>query len=180
MATFHAFLGCSIDGFIAGPDDDIGWLVAFDDVLGETGYDDFFGSVDAVVMGRRSYEVISASGPGFYGTTPVHVLSQTLPSGPRPRLGESAVTVHPDVPALQTALAEAGVARAYVDGGRTVQGFLSAGLLSDIVITRVPVLVGDGIPLFGPVPAPIPAELVESRVLGAGAVQSVYRFTTTG
>ncbi|MFC8921965.1 dihydrofolate reductase family protein [Cellulosimicrobium sp. NPDC057127] len=178
MTTFHAFLGCSLDGFIAGPDDEIDWLTAFDDVLGETGYDDFFGSVGAVVMGRRSYEVISASGPGFYGTTPVHVLSRTLPPGPQAAMGNSAVTVHRDVPALQATLTEAGAERAYVDGGRTVQGFLFAGLLSDIVITRVPVLVGEGIPLFGPVPAPVRAELVESRVLDAGAVQSVYRFPT--
>lgn len=179
MPTYHAFLGCSLDGFIAGPGDEIDWLVAYDDVLGDTGYDDFFGSVGAVVMGRRSYEVIRGSGPGFYGTTPVHVLSRTLPEGPQAPMGDSAVTVHHDVDGLQGALTQAGISRAYVDGGRTVQGFLAAGLLSDIVITRVPVLLGEGVPLFGPVPAPVTAELVESRVLGAGAVQTVYRFAAS-
>jgi dihydrofolate reductase len=64
----------------------------------------------------------------------------------------------------------------YADGGRTVQAFLAAGLLSDIVITRVPVLIGEGIPLFGPVPAPVTATHVSTRELTAGAVQSTYRF----
>ena len=64
----------------------------------------------------------------------------------------------------------------YADGGRTVQSFLAGGLLDDIIITRVPVLLGTGIPLFGPVPAPVHATLVDTRELPAGAVQSTYRF----
>jgi dihydrofolate reductase len=178
MTTFHAFLGCSLDGFIAGPHGELDWLTTFDDRLGDTGYDAFFAATDAMVMGRSTYDTMREIGPEFYGETPVYVLSTTLPAGRQPNLGRSAVTVYADLPALRAALKADGVGRAYVDGGRTVQTFLAAGLLGDLVITRVPVIIGEGIPLFGPVPAPVPAELVETRQLNAGAVQSTYRFAT--
>ena len=93
-------------------------------------------------------------------------------------MGRSAVTVHPDSPALRQALASEGAKRVYVDGGRTVQAFLAAGLLSDLIITRVPVLLGAGVTLFGEIPSPIYAELEQTRQLNAGAVQSTYRFQT--
>lgn len=179
MTTFHAFLGCSIDGFIAGPDGELDWLTQFDGPIGDTGYDAFAASIGAMLMGRSTYEVMQSFGPEFYGTTSIHVLSTTLPPGPAASLGQSPVTVHPDVEHATAALTEAGVERAYVDGGRTVQWFLAAGLLSDIVITRVPVLIGQGIPLFGPLPGPVRAELVETHALEGGAVQSTYRFEVT-
>ena len=177
MTTFHAFLGCSIDGCIAGPDDELDWLEQFDGSTVDTGYDDFYASVGAMVMGRRTYEVMQTFDPQFYGATPIHVLSTSLPPGPAPALGgKTPVVVHPDVPSVVAALTEAGVERAYVDGGRTVQWFLAHGLLSDIVITTLPVVLGKGIPLFGPLPDPAPAELVETRTLGGSAVQTTYRF----
>ena len=174
--TFHAFLGCSLDGFIAGPHGELDWLLAFDERLGDAGYEDFFGSVDVLAMGRASYETMRDSDPEFYRGKPIHVLSTTMPPGPQPAMGRSSVTVHPDIAGLREALATAGVRRAYVDGGRTVQAFIAEGLLADIIITRVPVLIGDGIPLFGGVPAPVYPTLVDSRQINAGAVQSTYRF----
>lgn len=174
--TFHAFLGCSLDGFIAGPHGELDWLLEFDERLGETGYDDFFASVDVLAMGRATFETMRDSDPEFYRGKPIHVLSATLPAGTQPAMGRSSVTVYPDIPALREALAAAGVRRAYVDGGRTVQAFIAEGLLTDIIITRVPVLIGDGIPLFGSVPAPVYPTLVDTRQINAGAVQSTYRF----
>lgn len=176
MTTFHAFLGCSLDGFIAGPNGELSWLTDFDERLGDTGFDEFFGSVDTLVTGRTTYETMRDFDPGFYRGIPIHVLSTTMPAGPGEPMGASPVTVHSDLPSLVAALAEAGVQRAYVDGGRTVQSFLAAGLLTDLVITRVPVLIGQGIPLFGPLSAPLPVTLEDTRRLGAGAVQSRYRF----
>jgi dihydrofolate reductase len=176
MTTFHAFLGCSLDGFIAGPGGELQWLTDFDERLGDTGFDEFFASVDALVMGRATYETIRGFDPESYRGVPIHVLSTTMPAGPQPALGASAVTVHPDIASVRAALDEEAVQRAYADGGRTVQAFLAAGLLTDIVITRVPVLIGEGIPLFGPVASPLHATLGGTRRLGAGAVQSTYRF----
>ncbi|MBW9092577.1 dihydrofolate reductase family protein [Microbacterium jejuense] len=174
--TFHAFLGCSLDGFIAGPHGELDWLLAFDERLGDAGYEDFFASIDVLAMGRASYDTMRNSDPEFYRGKPIHVLSTTMPAGPQPAMGRSSVTVHPDIASLREALATAGVRRAYVDGGRTVQAFIAEGLLADIIITRVPVLIGDGIPLFGAVPAAVYPTLVDSRQINAGAVQSTYRF----
>lgn len=172
MATFHAFLGCSLDGFIAGPNGELDWLTAFD----STGYEEFFSSIDALAMGRGTYEVMQTLAPDFYRGIPMHVLSTTLPPGARPDMGRSPVAVHPDIPSLRSALEGAGISRVYVDGGKTVQTFLAAGLLSDLTVTRVPVLIGEGIPLFGPVPSPVRAHLVTSHATDDGAVQSVYQF----
>lgn len=174
MTTFHAFLGCSLDGYIAGPAGELDWLTVFDN----TGYDAFFASVDAMAMGRSSYDTMRDMAPDYYRGMPIHVLSATLPAGVRPNMGDSPVTVHPDIPSLRAALARAGVKRAYADGGRTVQSLLAAGLLADLTVTRVPVLIGSGIPLFGPLPDPVRAELVTSITTSQGAVQSVYRFPT--
>jgi len=172
MTTFHAFLGCSLDGFIAGPNGELDWLTVFDD----TGFEAFFDSIEALAMGRVTYEVMRELAPDFYRDKPIHVLSTTLPQGSQPNMGGSVVTAHPDIPALQAALADAGAGRIYADGGRTVQAFLAAGLLSDLTVTRVPVLLGAGIPLFGPLPGVVQARLVESRATKDGAVQSVYSF----
>lgn len=176
MTTFHAFLGCSIDGYIAGPDDELGWLEQYDASTHDSGYDDFHASVDAMVMGRRTYEVLQPVDPQFYGQTAIHVPSSSLPPGPAPSLGPTPVTVHANLDDVIRALAEAGVGRAYVDGGRIVQWFLAHGLLSDIVITTLPVVLGRGIPLFGSLSEPAPAELVETRSLGGGVLQTTYRF----
>lgn len=174
MTTFHAFLGCSLDGYIAGPNGELDWLTGFEN----TGYDAFFGSVDAMAMGRATYDVMRESAPDYYRGMSIHLLSTALPPGPQPDMGHSAVTVHSDLPSLQAVLADTGAKRVYADGGRTVQAFLAAGLLSDLTVTRVPVLIGEGIPLFGPVGGHIRAELLESHVTDAGAVQSVYAFPT--
>ena len=172
MVTFHAFLGCSLDGYIAGPGGELDWLTGFD----STGYEEFFASVDALVMGRATYDIMREIGPDSYRGVPIHVLSTTLPPGPAADMGASSITVHPDISAVQAALGATGARRVYADGGKTVQAFLAAGLLSDLTITRVPVLLGHGIPLFGPVAAPLRAQLVSSRATDDGAVQSVYAF----
>lgn len=172
MTTFHAFLGCSLDGYIAGPNGELDWLTVFDN----TGYDDFFGTVDALAMGRATYDVMRGFDPDYYRGLPMHVLSTTLEPGAHPNMGRSSVTVHPDIRSLRARLADAGAKRVYVDGGRTVQAFLAAGLLSDLTVTRVPVLLGAGIPLFGPLPSAVRAHLIESRPTSDGAVQSVYGF----
>jgi dihydrofolate reductase len=68
-----------------------------------------------------------------------------------------------------------GAKRLYVDGGKTIQDFLRAGLIDDLVITRIPVLIGSGIPLFGSLDRDIALKIESSRVLGGGAVQTAYR-----
>lgn len=174
MVTYHAFLGCSLDGFIAGPRGELDWLTSFEN----TGFEEFFRSVDVIAMGRATYDVMRDTAPEYYRGTPIHVLATTLPAGQQTNMGDSPVVSHPDVRALHAALREAELGRIYVDGGRTVQSFLAAGLLSDLTVTRVPVLLGDGIPLFGHLPEAQRVRLLSSSVTDEGAVQSVYAFPT--
>ena len=172
MVSYHAFLGCSLDGYIAGPRGELDWLTSFEN----TGFEEFFRSVDVIAMGRATYDVMRDTAPGYYRGTPIHVLSTTLPAGQQPDMGNSPVVSHPDVGALHSALVEAGLGRVYVDGGRTVQTFLADGLLADLTVTRVPVLLGDGIPLFGHLPESQRVRLLSSSVTEDGAVQSAYAF----
>ena len=82
MTTFCAFLGCSLDGFIAGTKGELDWLTSFDN----TGYEEFFASVEALAMGRSTYEVMAKSAPDYYRGKPIHVLSSTLTPGPLPNM----------------------------------------------------------------------------------------------
>jgi dihydrofolate reductase len=136
------------------------------------GYDAFMASVDALVMGRNTHETVLGLGEWPSGTRPVFVLSrralETISTGAVvERLsGEPAEIVGH--------LAERGFESLYVDGGRTVQAFVRAGLIQRLIVTRVPVLLGAGIPLFGPVPQDVVVRHVTTRAFDSGLVQSEY------
>jgi dihydrofolate reductase len=169
--TFHAsvFIAVSLDGFIARPDGDLGWLTGPAEGAGDTGYDDFVADVDTVVLGRGTYETVLTFGEWPYGDRHVAVLSTRLAPDTDPR-----VTVHRDLDALVHDLTARGAKHVYVDGGQVVQAFLRAGLVRDLTITTAPVLLGAGIPLFGPLDRDVALTHRATRVLGAGFVQSSY------
>ena len=167
------FVGTSLDGFIARPNGAFDFLSAGSEVDGESnGYNAFFSTVDAVLMGRNTYEVVLDFPKWPYGTTPVFALSHR----PIPPAPIGAVVEHISGPPTMV-LSQLG-ARAfkhlYVDGGATIQQFLRAGLINRIVVTRVPVLIGSGISLFGALDTDIRLEHIATRVLSGGAVQSEY------
>ena len=176
--TGHVFLGMSVDGFIARLDGDIAWLTGGDDGGGQPddgeggdfGFGEFLGTVDALVMGRNTYDFIAPLDEWPYGGRPVHVLSTTLEPGADPR-----ITVHSTFDEAVGALSAAGYRRVYVDGGRTVHRFLRAGLVADLTLSRVPVLIGTGHTPFGELAADIPLEHVGTRSYPGGMVQSTYR-----
>lgn len=164
------FVGTSLDGYIARPDGSFDFLPS-DGAAGESGFEEFFAQVDALVMGRGTYETALAFPEWPYGGKPVVVLSHRPLPGP-PRAGVERMQGEPaDVVA---ALAARGLRRLYVDGGLTVQAFLRAGLVDRLVVTRVPVLIGVGRPLFGPLPRDVRLRHVETRTLSGGMVQSTY------
>lgn len=175
------FVGTSLDGFIARADDQLDFLDAKDEEDeggggGEPdahGFEAFIASVDALVMGRRTYDVVLGFGKWPYGKKPVFVLSSGRPA-PAP---DGAIVEHlSGTPASVTkALAARGFQHLYVDGGKTIQAFLRAGLIDRIVVTRVPVLIGSGIPLFGPLERDVPLRHLSTRSLPGGAVQSEYQ-----
>lgn len=174
----HIFVGTSLDGFIARRDGGLDFLdvpdAQPDPASGDHGYQAFVDSVDALVMGRHTYEKVLTFGSWPYGAKPVVVLSRRgVEIAPALR---DRVTQMAGSPAeVAEALASRGLRELYVDGGVTAQGFLRAGLVDRIIVTRVPVLIGDGIPLFGELPADLRLVHQRTQVFGNGYVQSEYR-----
>ena len=166
------FIATSLDGFIARPDGGLDWLPA--DGGEPHGYEEFMAEIDAIVIGRKTFETVLAYDSWPYETKPVIVLSTTLsevkvPSGAVCEL--MAGTPHEIV----TRLAARGMQHLYVDGGATIRSFLEAGLIQRMTITRVPVLLGRGIPLFGPLPHDLRFEHVATQSYPSGLVKSEYR-----
>ena len=177
MTTGHVFIATSLDGYIARKDHTIDWLESHDAAVEEHGYTQFIDSVDGIIFGRKTYEVVLnlTSGEWPY-TKPVIVLSRTLTQSDLPLHLNDQVTVTNQFPAdLLNTVDQQGWKRAYIDGGITIQSFLSEGLIQDLIITTLPVLIGDGIPLFGKIPHDINLELITSRQFSSGLLQSHYR-----
>jgi dihydrofolate reductase len=175
MITGHVFIATSVDGYIARPDGDIGWLLQRDDPAEDHGYDAFIADKDAIVMGRGSFEKVATFDAWPYDR-PVLVLSSQLAGTPVPDRLRGKVRFADLAPAAaMRALEQEGARRVYVDGGKIVQAFLRAGLIEDMVITTVPVLIGAGRPLFGELPRDRDLALVASRRFPSGLVQSTYR-----
>ena len=164
------FVGTSLDGFIARSN---GALDFLPEGGGEPhGYEEFMASVDALVIGRKTYETVLGFETWPYGDKAVFVLS-TRPLAPAPsgarveRLSGSAAEIHAQ-------LGTRGLRHVYVDGGITIQAFLRAGLIQRLIVTRVPVLIGEGISLFGAVAHDIPLKHITTRQYASGLVQSEY------
>lgn len=173
------FVGTSLDGFMARENGQFDWLIAAGDALGETGYDEFFAGVDAMVVGRATFDTVSAFPEWPYAGKRVLVLSRTL-LRKADAVSEPDTSVHATLADVLATLAEEGHHRVYVDGGRTIQSFLRAGLIHEITITRAPVLLGTGIPLFGALDGDVHLRHVSTRELGAGFTQSTYEVLHNG
>ena len=172
--TVSVFVGISVDGFIARANGDLDWLPAGG---GEPhGYDEFIASVDAIVIGRKTFETVLAFEAWPYGAKRVVVLS----SRPVDLSAAKGVVEQMGGPPAEivSRLAASGANHLYVDGGITVQRFLRAGLIQRLIITRVPVLIGDGIPLFGSLPGDVRLRHVTTRHYPSGLVQSEYQVSS--
>jgi len=171
------FIATSLDGFIARANGGLDWLPGGegeDAGEGDHGYQQFMDSVDYLVMGRGTYEVVLGFGGEWpYGEKPVVVLSSRPVEIPE-RVADTVEWMSGPPGDVARRLAEGGAKHLYIDGGQTIQGFLAAGLIQQLIITRVPVLIGDGIPLFGPLPHDIKLRHIETRAFANGLVQSRY------
>jgi len=165
------FIGTSLDGFIARANGDLDFLPPGG---GEPhGYDEFMASVDAIVIGRNTFETVLTLGPWPYGDKRVVVLSSRPIDLSAARGGVVEQMAGPP-DQIVSQLAASGAHHLYVDGGITIQGFLRAGLIQRLIITRVPVLIGEGIPLFGALPGDIRLRHVATRHYPSGLVSSEY------
>ena len=174
MITGHVFIATSLDGFIARESGNIDWLLKHDQAGEDHGYDDFISDIDVIVMGRGSYESVRSMGEWFYDR-PVLVLSAQLAQQAVPsELSEKVRFSDKSPESAMAMLHSEGVRRAYVDGGRVIQSFLALDLISDIVITRVPILLGTGRPLFGGGQRDVALAHRSTRTFPSGLVQSHY------
>ena len=164
------FVGTSLDGFLARPNGEFDFLPQGG---GEPhGYDEFMASVDTMLIGRKTFETALTLGEWPYAQKRVVVLSSRTVD----LSAAGGVVEQMAGPAAEIAsrLADTGARHVYVDGGNTIQGFLRAGLVQRLVITRVPVLIGEGIPLFGTLPHDVRLRHVGTRQFSSGLVQSEY------
>lgn len=164
------FIGTSLDRFIARPDGAIDWL-GEPTVDGEDfGYGAFMAGIDVLVMGRRTYEKVLTFGDWPYEKPVVVMTSRSLtaPAG-------AAVEFRPGTPReVVEELRGRGVEGVYLDGGALIQSFLREGLVDRLVITTIPVLIGEGIPLFGVLEHDVRLEHTATRSFPDGQVQSDY------
>lgn len=174
--SFAVFIATSLDGYIARTDGRIDWLEAANAAVpaGEDcGYGAFMASVDVLLMGRKTFDTVCGFAEWPYGDQPVVVLSRSLSALPAGVPASVSLTAGaPDEVAEE--LGARGHRRVYLDGGETIQAFVAAGLVDEITVTRVPVLLGEGRPLFGPVASDQRWRHVDTRSWPFGFVQSRY------
>ena len=171
------FVGTSVDGFIARPD---GALDFLDSGGGEAhGYEEFIASVDTIVIGRKTFETVLGFGEAWpYGDKRVVILS-SRPLDLSVVKGGVVEQMSGEPAEIAAKLAASGARHLYVDGGITIQRFLREGLIDRLVVTRVPVIIGEGIPLFGSVPHDVRLRHVGTRSYPSGLVQSEYAVSET-
>ncbi len=171
--TVCVFVGTSLDGFIARRDGSIDFLDVASGGGDDGGFTAFLQGVDALVMGRATYDQVLTFDQWAYGDKPIVVLTHR--PLPPPRWPQARVEAMAGEPAdVLAKLAQRGWTRLYVDGGQVVHQFLRAGLVDRLVVTRLPVLIGEGINLFCPLPSDIRLRHVTTRTYGEGLVQSEY------
>ena len=170
------YIAISLDGFIARPDGDVSWLDPYNE---DCGFCDFFSSVDCLVMGRKSFEkVISFDVDWPYGEKRVVILSRSgvqIPS----ELESTTEQMAGSPTEVAAILKQRGFTHLYIDGGATIRGFLDAGLIDSIILTRVPILLGSGISLFDGLQREVGVDHITTQSFDSGLVQSEYRVAPT-
>jgi len=184
MIRSSVYVGASVDGFIARTDHRLDFLDSAEPVDGDMGFADFMASVDVLVMGRTTFEVVLDLVSGDDGLdwpydVPVVVMSTTGPAVPA-ELADRVETTAEAPRAILDDLSSRGFRHVYVDGGRTIQSFLRAGLIDEIIVTTIPVLIGDGIPLFGELADDVVLIHEDTTVYENGCVQTHYRTRQLG
>jgi dihydrofolate reductase len=174
------YIATSLDGFIARENGDLDWLPGSDGSSmnshpedGDFGYSAFMDSVDVLVMGRLTFEKVLSFGVWPHGSKRVVVLSSRLTKLPQ-NLPNTVELKSGSPFELVEALSSSGARHLYIDGGKTIQAFLNAGLIRELIITTIPVLIGSGIPLFGPVHQDLKLQHIGTKAFTNGFVQSKY------
>mgnify|MGYP000865813205 FL=1 len=170
----HVFIASSLDGFIAAPGDSLDWLEEIPNPgHSDYGFAAFMDKIDALVMGRRTFEKVLTFSEWPY-PKPVFVLSQSLKALP-PTLKGKASLLNGDPHRIVQELAARGYHDLYIDGGQVIQTFLREDLVDVLTITWVPVLLGDGVPLFGTLGVKRKFILESSESFNQQLIKCVYK-----
>lgn len=168
------FIATSIDGYIAKPDGSIDWLFDVPNPDGsDFGYNDFIKDIDAILMGRITFDKVLTFGKWPYDK-PVFLLTNKITN-----VGENlkgiVEIVKGELKSVLEKLHNRGFKNLYIDGGKTISNFLNEDLIDEMIITRIPVLLGDGIPLFNKSDVELKFEHVRTEVFYNGLIQSHYK-----
>jgi dihydrofolate reductase len=169
---FFVYIATSLDGYIARENGDLDWLPQAGDE--DYGYQTFFDSIDTLVIGRSTFEKVLTFDPWPFAGKRVVVLSNTLTNVPD-NVKHLVEISNLQLRELAAHLEATGSKRVYVDGGKTIQSFLRAGLIDQLTLFTVPVLIGRGLPLFGELNSDVQLELVSSRAFRSGMTERIYR-----
>ena len=169
------YIGRSLDGFIAGKNGELDWLDSVPNSQNiEMGYTSLMQEIDALVMGRTTFEVVCNFGGEWPYSKHVFVLSHSLKALPE-NLSTKTTLLKGNPHEILDQIHEKGYFKLYIDGGKTVQDFLKEDLIDELRITTIPILLGGGFPLFGELAAPLEFEHIESHVFLNQIVQNCYR-----
>ncbi|WP_339877631.1 dihydrofolate reductase family protein [uncultured Algoriphagus sp.] len=168
------FIATSLDGFIAGKNDELDWLSTFPEIDHiDTGFNEFIAGIDALLMGRNTFEVVAGFEGEWFYKKPVFVWSNSLTEIPE-KFKEKAFLVKGSLSKVLNEIHGKGFQKLYIDGGKTIQSFLKEDLIDEMIITTIPVLLGSGIPMFADLPNQLVFECVKSTRFLDKVVQNHY------
>ena len=171
--TTYVYIAVSLDNYIAGPGGALDWLNEIPNpTQSDFGFAEFLRGIDAVVMGRKTFETMLGFDTWPY-SIPVFVFSRSLNALPGNTDGKAELIRGEPIEVMHV-LGARGFHNLYVDGGRTIQGFLEADLIDELIITQVPILLGGGVPLFGSLQREMKFRLVSTEPLNETLVKSHY------
>ncbi|MGE3609566.1 MAG: dihydrofolate reductase family protein [Bacteriovoracaceae bacterium] len=169
------FIATSVDGFIADKDGSVDWLNENPSPSGsDGGFTNFMETVDALIMGRNTFQTVLGLGIDWPYSKKVFVLSNSLKEIDK-SLKDKVEIVSGDIKKIVQNLNDRGFKNLYIDGGQTIQSFLKENLIDELIITRVPIILGGGVPLFGELPHKIRLEHCGTKTLDNGMVQSHFK-----
>jgi len=169
------FIAISLDGYIADKNGGIDWLDTFPEINNiDTGYNDFIAGIDALIMGRTTFETVCSFDVDWPYKKPVFVLSYTLKEIPR-KLEGKVHLIKGTLTEVLEQIHKQGYLRLYIDGGKVIQSFLKEDLIDEMIITTIPVLLGGGVPLFAELPKPLNFECYATKLYFGKVVQNRFR-----
>lgn len=173
----RSFLAMSLDGFIARPDGDVRWLESLPTDRGHVTtsaanpalvWETFFPDMDALVMGRNTYEKVLTFGDWPFPGLTTLVLSSALDTD------DDNIELVRTVNEAAERLAARGAREVYVDGGVTIRSFLRRGLIDELTVSIAPMILGEGVPLFGEGTPERSLRVRGSHVTAEGLVRITY------